>query len=452
MKNNMLTKLVFISDRLPEFRNYFRSDHSNHFRLDMLSHTEANQRYIYHNYYELFIIDLREPWLSIPQWIREQTQQHYFHLFIFITDKPLNPLLTKLLGQRIFKTISFEEAKDNLSAFTEEVAHFFEEHQYKYDKSKFITEVPFEGLIGDHPSVKRINDFIKLVSRARFAPCLISGEGGTGKTLCAHLIHHANDLHDDLFFVKNCEKATTSELLGDLFGVDDESGIYGPKRHGLFEIYNGGTIVLQNIEKMPPDVQDKLLLYLEDKIFRPLGSNRVIESSVRIIAMSEYKLDRLVKRRDFNPDLFFHLNAFEISLPPLRERGEDILLLSDYYLQYAAQVLAKAVHSISLPAQRLLKEYAWPGNIRQLKQVLEKAVLHCKSSEISLEDLPDYVNGGQSSFHEDNHLGNCSLKEIERLHIERVLANTNGNKSKAAALLQISRTTLREKLRQYAID
>ncbi len=448
----MLTKLVFISDRLPEFRKYFRSDHAYHLRLDMLTHTEANQRYIYRDYYELFIVDLREPWLSIPQWIREQTQQHYFHLFIFITEKPLNPLLTQLLGQRIFKTISFDEARENLSAFTEEVAHFFEEHQYQYDKSKFLTEAPFEGLVGGHPSVKRINDFIKLVSRARFAPCLISGESGSGKTLCAQLIHHANDLHDDLFFIKDCEKATTNELLGDLFGVDDESGIYGPKRRGLLEVYTGGTIVLQNIEKMPPDVQDKLLLYLEDKIFRPLGSNRIIESSVRIIAMSTYKLDQFVKRRDFNPDLFFHLNAFEISLPPLRERGEDILLLSDYYLQFAAQILAKPVHSLSLPVQRLLKEYAWPGNIRELKLVLEQAVMRSKSREIGLDDLPEYINGGQSSSSEDNHLGNCSLKEIERLHIERVLANTNGNKSKAAALLQISRTTLREKLKQYAID
>jgi DNA-binding NtrC family response regulator len=306
--------------------------------------------------------------------------------------------------------------------------------------------------VGGHPSVKRINDFIKLVSRARFAPCLISGESGSGKTLCAQLIHHANDLHDDLFFIKDCEKATTNELLGDLFGVDDESGIYGPKRRGLLEVYTGGTIVLQNIEKMPPDVQDKLLLYLEDKIFRPLGSNRIIESSVRIIAMSTYKLDQFVKRRDFNPDLFFHLNAFEISLPPLRERGEDILLLSDYYLQFAAQILAKPVHSLSLPVQRLLKEYAWPGNIRELKLVLEQAVMRSKSREIGLDDLPEYINGGRSSSSEDNHLGNCSLKEIERLHIERVLANTNGNKSKAAALLQISRTTLREKLKQYAID
>jgi len=176
-----------------------------------------------------------------------------------------------------------------------------------------------------------------------------------------------------------------------------------------------------------------------------------MESNTRIIAMSNHKLDPFVKRRNFNPDLFFHLNAFEISLPPLRERGDDILLLAEYYLQFAAQTLAKPVRSLTLPVKRLLKEYPWPGNIRELKGAMEMAVMRCKSQEIGLEDLPEYIHSEQNTTGEDNHLGNCSLKEIERLHIERVLANTNGNKSKAAALLQISRTTLREKLKQYTI-
>jgi len=448
----MLTKIIFISDRLQEFQKYFRSNNSYNFRLEMLTHAEANQRYIFRNFYELFIVDLQEPWLSIPQWIREQAQQYYFHQFIFISEKDIHPLLKELLEERIFETVPFETAKNNLKEVVNRMARFFEEHQYQYDQSKFIKEAPFEGLVGNHPSVKRINDFIKLVSRARFAPCLISGESGSGKELCASLIHHANDLRDDLFFIKNCEKITTNELLGDLFGVEDDSGIYGPRHLGLLEQYTNGTVVLKNIEKTPPDVQDKLLLYLEDKIFRPLGSNRLIESNVRIIAISEHKLERFVKQRNFNADLFYHLNAFEISLPPLRERGDDILLLANYYLQFASQTQGKAVDSISLPGKRLLKEYPWPGNIKELKQVIESAVLKCKSAEIGIQELPAHLNKNSAGTMEDNHLGNCSLKEIERIHIERVLVNTEGNKSKAAALLQISRTTLREKIKQYRIN
>lgn len=447
----MLTKIVFISDRLHQYQSFLRSNSQYAFGMELLNHSEANQRYIFRNFYELFIVDLQRPWASIPPWVREQAQQYYFHQFIFIAEKNINPLLRDMLGRRVFKVITPEEAKKDLQKTVDEVSHFFEEHQYRFDQSQFVTETPYEGLKGNHASVKRINDFIKLVSKARFAPCLISGENGTGKRLCAQLIHRANDLRDDLIFIKNCEHTTTNEFLGDLFGVEDESGIYGPVHQGLLERYAGGTVVLDHIEKIPADAQDKLLLYLEDKLFRPLGSNRVVESTTRLIALSEHNLEWFVKHQNFNSDLFFHLNAFEISLPPLRERGDDLTLLANYYLQFFNQLYGRQVTKIGLPALRLIKNYSWPGNITELKSTIESAILSNKSKEIGLEDLPPYLAPGPTINQEENYLGNCSLKEIERLHIERTLQNTAGNKSKAAGLLQISRTTLREKSKQYGI-
>lgn len=447
----MLKKIVFISDRLHEFQSFFKTRNSFEPGIDLLTHSEANQRSIFRNYYELFIVDLQEQWLAIPQWIREQAQQLYFHQFIFISNKAVNPILPELLGRRFFKVIDSKTATKDLKDVVDEAKQFFEEHQYSFDQAQFLTEAPFEGLLGSHPSIKRINDFIKLVSKARYAPCLISGEEGSGKELCAGLIHRANDLRDDLLFVKKCEKATTNDLLGDLFGVDDKSGIYGPARKGLLEIYSGGTIILKNIEKIPPEVQEKLLLYLAEKAFRPLGANRIIEASTRIIAMCEHNLEWFVKYQNFNSDLYFHLNAFEISLPPLRERGDDVLLLSSYYLQSACQLTGKTIGGISLPAQRLLKKYFWPGNIKELKNLIEETVIKCKSNEIGVQDLPPYLNNGKASIPGSIHLGNCSLKEMERIHIEQVLINTEGNKSKAAAQLEISRTTLREKIKQYEL-
>jgi len=447
----MLTKIVFISDRLQQFQTYLKANNAFGFGIDLLNHSEAGKRFIFRNFYELFIVDLQNQLLSIPQWIREQAQHHYFHQFIFISDKKINPLITELLGQRIFKTIDSKTAANDLQEVVQKARLYFEEHQYRFDPSQFVTETPFEGLLGEHTSVKRINDFIKLVSKARYAPCLISGEDGTGKELCANLIHRANELRDDLFFIKNCENQTTNDLLGDLFGVEDESGIYGPVHKGLLEAYSDGTVILKNIHKTPPDVQDKLLHYLEDKAFRPLGSKRVVEVNTRIIAFCERNLGWYVKHRNFNSDLFFHLNAFEISLPPLRERGEDIILLANYYLQAANQQLGKSISQISAPAKRTLKNYYWPGNIEELKNAIEEAVLHCKSKEIELHDLDDHLNGSNGSPVEDTQLGNCTLKEIERIHIEQVLANTEGNKSRAASILEISRTTLREKIRQYSL-
>lgn len=447
----MLTKIVFISDRLQQFQNYFRANNVFGFGIDLLNHSEANKRFIFRNFYELFIVDQQNQLLAIPQWIREQAQHHYFHQFIFISDKAINPLITDLLGQRIFKTIDSKTAANDLQDVVQKARLYFDEHQYRFDPAQFVTETPFEGLMGEHQSVKRINDFIKLVSKAPHAPCLISGEDGTGKELCASLIHKSNELRDDLFFVKNCENQTTNDLLGDLFGVEDESGIYGPAHEGLLEVYAGGSVVLKNIQKTPPDVQDKLLQYLEDKVFRPLGSKRVIEANTRIIAFCERNLEWFVKHRNFNSDLFFHLNAFEISLPPLRERSEDIILLANYYLQAANQHLGKSISQISAPAKRMLKNYYWPGNIEELKSAIEDTVLRCKSSEIELQDLDAHLNGSNEAPPENSQLGDCSLKEIEHLHIERVLINTEGNKSKAAGILQISRTTLREKIKQYGL-
>ena len=447
----MLKKIVFISDRLHEFQTFFKTRNSYEPEIDLLNHSEAIRRSIFRDYYELFIVDLEEQWLAIPQWIREQAQQLYFHQFIFISNKAVNPVLPALLGRRFFKLIDFKTAADDLNSVVDEAKQYFEEHQYSFEQTQFLTEAPFEGLLGSQPSIKRINDFIKLVSRARYAPCLISGEEGSGKELCAGLIHRANDLHDDLLFVKKCEKATTNDLLGDLFGVDDDSGIYGPVRKGLIEMYAGGTIILKDIEKTPPEVQEKLLLYLEEKAFRPLGANRIIEANTRIIAMCEHNLEWFVKYKNFNSDLYFHLNAFEISLPPLRERGDDVLLLASYYLQSACQLTGKTIRGISMPAQRLLKKYFWPGNIKELKNLIEETVIKCKANEIGVQDLPLYLNNGKTSSPGGIHLGNCSLKEMERIHIEQVLVNTEGNKSKAATLLQISRTTLREKIKQYEL-
>ncbi len=448
----MATRLVFISDRLQEFYKFLRSDFSYEFGVDMFTHAEANSRFIYRTFYDLFIVDLAKPWLALPLWVKEQAQHQYFHQFVFISERPVNGYLSEILGVRIYKTIDFKTAKNELPDILKAVSRVAESHKYQVQNIFKSYEEYFEDLVGKHETINQIRSFIKLVSRARFAPCLIRGESGSGRKLCARMIHRANNLRDDTFFVKNCENLTTNELLGDLFGVAMD-GVYGPQHEGLLSRYAGGTVVLENIDKLPPDVQDKLLLYLDDRIFKPLGATRPVEANTRIIALTGQNLDWFVKNRNFNPDLFFHLQAFEIHLPPLNERGKDLLLIAAYYLQYYNHFYGKNIKSFSAGAQRVLKEYAWPGNIGQLKEMLERAVMNCNSAQLGADDLPDTVKTKRAVFDEKIEiLGDCSLRDIEKLHIQRVLENTSGNKSKAAAILQISRTTLREKIRQYDMD
>ena len=252
--------------------------------------------------------------------------------------------------------------------------------------------------------------------------------------------------------IKNCEGATTNELLGDLFGVEGETELYGPKRKGLLEKFNNGTVVIKSIEKMPLDVQNKLLLYLEGHVFTPLGSNRIIESNARIIGITQHNLEWFVRHQNFNSGLYYRLKAFEMHLPPLRERREDIEHLANYYLQYYNNQLGKEISSISPVAMQIMNEYNWPGNIKEIKNIIERAAIICTSSQILAEDLPDNLQNENGNRHNSEFLGNCSLKELERIHIHHVLLRTNGNKSRAAEILDISRTTLREKMRVYEIE
>ena len=422
------------------------------YNIDMMGHAEANRRHIFQNYYDLFVIDLKQDWLAIPHWVFEQVQHHYFFQFIFISDEILSKEMDDVLNVRVFKVVDRKSAKDNIADIIEEFRVYSANHRFTHLKQSPATTNGLTNLVGTHSSIKGINKFIEIVSKTKSASCLIRGELGTGKSLCAQLIHQKNGLHLNQFFLKNCEGATTNEMLGDLFGVDGETEIYGPKRIGLFEKYAIGTVVLRNIEKLPIDVQNKMLLFLEGRVFNVLGTTRIVESNVRIIGITQHDLEWFVRHQNFNSGLFYRLKAFEIYLPPLRERREDIEHLSNYFLQYYNNQLAKELSEISPVAMQMMNEYNWPGNIKEVKNIIERATIISTSNQIIAEDLPANLQNDSNNRHNSEFLGNCSLKELERIHIHHVLVRTNGNKSKAAEILNISRTTLREKMRSYAIE
>ena len=448
----MQIKIIFISDQLSDFATFLKNapEYSNF--LDMMDHAEASRRQIFQNYYDLFIIDLKDNWLAIPPWVLEQAQHHYFFQFIFISDSPISTELDELLNIRIFKVIDRKTASEQLLEIVNEAKVYGNEHRFSVLKQTPVSTNGLNNLVGANDSIKNVNKFIDIVSKTKSSACLIRGELGTGKTLCAKLIHQKVGLSLDKFFTVNCEGSTTTEMFGDLFGVEGDTEIYGPKRQGLLEKYNNGTLVLSNIEKLPTEVQGKLLLFLENKTFNVLGSNRLVESEVRIIGITQHNLEWFVRHQNFNSGLFYRLKAFEIILPPLTERKDDIDKLVNYYLQYYNHQLAKSVKSVSPVARQMMHDYNWPGNIKELKNIIERCVIISQSDQIMAEDLPDNLQNELSSKQNSEYLGNCSLKELEKIHIHHVLLRTNGNKSKAAEILDISRTTLREKMRQYEIE
>ncbi len=448
----MQHKIAFISDRLVEFHTFLKSAHNHEFRLDLFEHLEAVRKSIHSIFYDLFILDIDKEWLALPSWLREQATHQYFYQVIIITDLPLPQTIKHILGERLFEIVPVATAQEHLNDIVQKARKNIENHQFDSKVHSGHVKWLQDGLIGENESIRRANEFIKIISKAPATPCLIRGENGTGKNYASYLIHAGKEHIEGPFIIKNCEYATTNELLTDLFGVEEENPAFGPKRKGLLEQAANGTLVLKNIERMPLEVQHQLLIYLDSHTFKPVGGEIPIQVDTRIIAQTRFDLDKFVRNGHFNPELYFHLKSFEIYLPPLRERRGDIELLTKYFIQYFGFMYAKKIHKITPMAMNILKDYYWPGNVNQLKELIERSVLLSENAEIGIKNLPTYLNNSTAIPEDMELLGNCSLKEIERVHIERVLSRTKGNKSRAADILQISRTTLREKIKSYGLD
>lgn len=305
----------------------------------------------------------------------------------------------------------------------------------------------FEGIIGNSPKMKEVLSLVRKVTDAP-SGILIYGESGTGKELIARAIHYNSIRKDKPFIAVNCaaipENLLESELFGYLKGAF--TGAYTEKK-GLFEAAGGGTIFLDEVEAMSKNLQVKLLRVLQDKTFFKVGSTQPLTVDVRIIAATNQDLEAAVKAKDFREDLYYRLNVIRIELPPLRERIEDIPLLIRYFISKYSGKMGKNVRRISEDVIDILIDYSWPGNIRELENTIERAVVITETDEIRKTDLPIDI-----ATHYSDVRKFWSLESIEREHILKVLSLVRGNKSKAARLLGLDVTTLWRKLKKYNID
>jgi len=306
----------------------------------------------------------------------------------------------------------------------------------------------FPRIVGTSPAFTRVMDLVTKVASSR-STVLLCGESGTGKEIIAEAIHFASPRGDGPLVKVNCGALTETLLESELFGHEKGAftGAY-QQRIGRFETANGGTLFLDEVAEMSPNMQVKLLRVLQDGAFERVGSSRTIQVDVRIIAATHRNLEEEVRQGRFRQDLFYRLNVVTIEIPPLRERAEDIPLLTQYFLQKFAQADAKVVEGISPKAQQILNRYSWPGNVRELENVIERAVSLCQGKIIEPEDLPPRLiesYEGQSRL--EIPIG-LSLEEIERLVIRKTLEKTGGDKKTAARLLGISLSGLYNKLNQ----
>ncbi len=308
------------------------------------------------------------------------------------------------------------------------------------------------GLAGESRAMLKVYDLIRRVAPTD-TTVLLTGESGTGKELVARALHTESARANMPFVAINCAAVPGSLLESELFGhVKGAFTDAKATRKGMFEQASGGTLLLDEIGEMPLDMQPKLLRVLQERQVRPVGGNTVAPVDARIIAATNRDLESEVEAERFREDLYYRLNVVQIHVPPLRARGNDVLLLAQHFVRKFAERMGKGVTGISSEAAKKLLEYDWPGNVRQLENSMERAVTLTRFEQITVEDLPERISRYESARLtvtdvDSEHI--LTLDELERRYIERVLKAVQGNKTQAAKLLGVDRRTLYRKLERY---
>jgi DNA-binding NtrC family response regulator len=302
-----------------------------------------------------------------------------------------------------------------------------------------------EAIYCTSPEMRQVYKVVEKVARTD-KTVLIQGETGVGKDVLARQIHYQSPRREGPFVTLDCGILNTNLAESQLYG--HTKGAFSgaaEKKQGIVEASNHGTLFLDEIGNIDLDMQKKFLRFLETKKFRPVGSSKEVEVDVRLILATNMDLEKAVRQGSLREDLFFRMNLIAITIPPLRERKEDIALLAQHFLTLDAG--AQPPKKLSVEALKLMADYEWPGNVRELRSMINKAALFAESSRIAPEDLPSQLSG--------RGLGDLSrtlsLAEIEKEHIVEVLRETGGNQTEAANLLGINRKTLYKKIHKYNI-
>jgi len=317
-------------------------------------------------------------------------------------------------------------------------------HSEEGDKPVFITQNSRMQEL--HENVRRI--------AATQASVLLTGESGTGKEVFARLIHYESARNEEDFIALNCSALPKELIESELFG--HEKGAFtgaSGTRAGCFELAHNGTLFLDEIAEMNPSMQVKLLRAIEGQSFRRVGGHKEIQTDVRIVAATNKDMQTAIDSGEFREDLYYRLNVVELWLPPLRERKEDIPLLIEHFLSVFINKYKRDIQGLTGECLEKLIDYDWPGNIRELRNIVERLVIMSSGKMIVAQTLP-------LKFHSNSHTGQehsryinipvgTSMEEVERLLINRTLSQVGNNKSEASRILGVTRQTLRNKLQRY---
>lgn len=356
----------------------------------------------------------------------------------------------------VSKPLNFEELRSTLQNALEavklrqEVKHFRER-----DRKRFS----FDNIIGESDAIQ---DAVRLMKKIAVSPAttiLFQGESGTGKDLFAKAIHYHSSRGERPFLAINCAAIPENLVESELFGY--EKGAFTDARQqkkGILELADGGTLLLDEIGEMPFGLQAKLLRVLEDQSFKRVGGVQDVKVDVRVIASSNRDLKKMIDAETFRHDLFYRLNVITISLPPLRERGNDVALLCRHFIDHYNDAFSKEITGLTAAAAARLASYHWPGNIRELKNLIERAMILEDGPEIGADALPIDITDAPAPASDVElpelsiPVSGTSLERVEEELIRQALSRTGGNQTRAAKLLDISRDALRYKMKKFQLQ
>ncbi len=319
------------------------------------------------------------------------------------------------------------------------------------EENTYLKKLVRGEIMGKSPEIKRIMEFIAKISEKE-ATVLITGESGTGKELVAQEIHAKSKRREYPLIKVNCAALAPGVLESELFG--HEKGAFTDalfSKKGRFELADGGTIFLDEIADLPVGLQVKLLRVIQQKEFERVGGEKTIRTNVRIIAATNKDLKQAVSAGRFREELYYRLNVIEVKMPPLRERKDDISLLVDYFIKKYSDYSGFKVRSISKDALQMLVDYNYPGNIRELENIIQRMLVTASSEIIEPEDVPHEIQVSAGSAAVSDGL-NSRVEEYEKGIIINALKDTGGNKLKAAEILKVNRATLLARIKKYKIN
>jgi Nif-specific regulatory protein len=367
-------------------------------------------------------------------------------------DRPFDESYNLKEGQKLLSVVATMVARHviNLETIRLEKEKLREENRRL--RNELENKYRVTNIIGNSNKMREVYQMISQVSKSN-ATVLIRGESGTGKELAAHSIHYNSYRAQNAFVKVNCAALPVNLIESELFG--HEKGAFTgaiKQKLGKFELAHKGTIFLDEIGSLGPDVQANLLRILQEKEFERVGGHKTIKTDVRIIAATNKNLEEAVEDDTFRGDLYYRLNVFPIYMPPLRERKTDVLLLADHFLDRYARENGKDMRRFSTPAIDMLIEYHWPGNVRELENCIERAVLLCEERVIHSYHLPPTLQTGVESDTLPALSLDDAVANLEREMIIDALKNTRGNISRAAEILKTTVRIFSYKAQRYEVD